>query len=47
MNGKNGLSVTNGVGVESKLGSETARTPLRETVGRNVKELTRKLKVAS
>ena len=47
VNGENGLSVTNGVGLENMLESEPAQTPLRKTVGRTVKELTRKLKIAS
>ena len=47
VNGENGLSVTNGVGLDTMLGSEPAQTPLRKTVGRTVKELTRKVKVAS
>ena len=47
MNGKNGLSVTNGVGLGSMLESETAQTPLRETVGRTVKDFMRRSKVAS
>ena len=47
VNGKNGLSVTNGVGLGSMLESETAQTPLRETVGRTVKDFMRRSKVAS
>ena len=47
MSGKNGLSVTSGVGLGSRLGSEPAQTPLRITVARTAKDLTRNLKVAS
>jgi len=47
VNGENGLSVASGVGLGPRLGSEPAQTPLQKTVARTVKDLTRKLRVAS
>jgi len=47
VNGENGVSVTSGVGLERRVGSEPAQTPLQKTVARAVKDLTRKLSVAS
>ena len=47
VNGENGLSVTSGVGLGNRLGSEPVQIPLRKTVARTVKDLTRNLKVAS